>query len=595
MIDTALSLRQFQQAAKNCTEVFKTQQASKLAVAIETLIRTGDAFIDQYPNLALLLVNSNDKSLNLLESILLKQVLTTRLFSAKLSLLPKAATSVTRASLYILYWLTPGLIALKNKRITSSAYQQYKNQAIIKAFKIAYHLKLADKEAIKLLSQIAGKNKYSSTNQLLQTLVLLAINSNLSANLRLQDKGKTFVHALSEQLNCSNRHLSFPCPYMVNYLPQLQHLASDSLFAGNLIFVAKRGYFLALGQSSDLDSWYCVSFNPETKKLTGDLIRIAYYTISQVIPQFRIEYDQLWHLYATHKSQWPIELNHFVSDGYYDPKALRYAVPEFWPKATKALLQGNINQLSQAINGRGEFRDILLSYASDANRSKMAIKDTKHAVSLLGLDRVFPVIATGMMKLVEQSYRFSGSDELNNKVDFLSRLALKLSSVHAKAALPEYHVLIVRLLALSLFTIPKVAFSASSVQPHQVKVILPSLDHVSLAEIYQYPKVNLWLQVISHMIDVWQLPNVIKNFIQKYLSSLTSSKAVKYTEIEQEWLNMIQHCNLVLLFSLNYPLDDGITAKITRYAKKIGYKQPAQLQQDAKALALELNLKTSLV
>ena len=192
-----------------------------------------------------------------------------------------------------------------------------------------------------------------------------------------------------------------------------------------------------------------------------------------------INLEQLWQCYIDLKAEWPIEDDHFSNTSYYDPVTLKYSVPEFWPKPTKALLNGNIKELSQAVDSRPEFRNILQGYASKANRNKLEVTSSKHAITLLGLERVFPVITSGMMKLVEENYRFTGSEELNNKVSYLSAIALKLAENKIKHSLPEYHALIVRLLALSLFTIPKVAFSASSQNKRLLKPMFDKSSHLS--------------------------------------------------------------------------------------------------------------------
>ena len=403
----------------------------------------------------------------------------------------------------------------------------------------------------------------------------------------------SFDHAVNEQLILAKSWYWLENRFLPCYLPQLQTLSNESWFAGNLVLSPHLGYFIALTQSPDLENWYCLPFNPKERSITAEVTKIANYQMTRVYPQFNLQRNELWQSYLAVKSDWPLEDEHFVSAGYYDPVTLKYSVPDFWPNTTKALLTGNIKELGEAIDTRSEFRDILLTYASQANRNQLPVKSSKHAVSLLGLDRIFPIITCGMMKLVEESFRFTGSHELNNKVNFISSIASSLAEKSAKHSLPEYHALLARLFALSLFTIPKVAFSASSHNKTSLSLMFPNNHHLCLAEIYQYPKLELWLKVILHMIDIWKLPKVIRQFVSKYITALKSNVSPNFSALELEWLTILEQTNLIYLTCLYPKLDKNLRVKITACAQKQGLSVK-QLNEEAQSLALQLNIKTSL-
>lgn len=593
MSKLAPTLHQLQLAAKDCAQIIVKRQPTALEAAIESALLACEKFTQLDPQFALLLLNNNEHKLNMLENMIIKLLLTTSLFGTKLNVLPKTIKTLNRANLYLLYCAMASLTKVAKKQLNVRQFQQHKARFISNAFTLAYKLKIQDKEVIKLLSQLAKTNKFHNTNQVLQALTLLSFNTNLSACFPLQ-KALTFEQALNGQLTLPESWLVLENKLLQNHLQLMQTITDQSLFAGNVMFAPNLGYFVAIAQSPDLESWYCLPYQPKTKTFAEEIQKVAHYQITKVFAQIKLDQDALWQCYLTVKADWPLEEDHFSSTSYYDPITLKYSVPEFWPKTTKALLTGNIKELSQAIDSRSEFKGILLSYASQANRHKLAVTSSKHAITLLGLERVFPVITGGMMKLVEENFRFTGSDELNNKVSYLSAIALKLAEHKLKHSLPEYQALIVRLLALSLFTIPKVAFSASSQNKKQLHALFPKSQHICLAEIYQYPKIDLWLKVALHMIEVWKLPKVLKQFITKYLTSQRGNLATSYSAMELEWMELTELTNLLFLLSFEPVLDKSLQVKLAASAKKHGMTLP-QLKQQAIRIALELNVKTSLL
>ena len=592
MSKQAPTLKQLQLAAKDCAQIILKRQPTSLETAIESALLACENFTKLDPQFALLLLNNNEQKQNSLENTIIKLLLTTSLFGTRLNVLPKTIKTVNRACLYLLYCTISSLQKLQRKQITVQQYRMQKKRFCHHAFTLAYKLKIEDKEVIKLLSQLAKANKFHQTNQVLQVLTLLSFNTNLAIGFPIH-KALTFEQALNSQLTLPPSWLVIEDPLLNNHLQLMQKVSDETLFSGNLLHCPNLGYFVAISQSPDLESWYCLPYQTNNKEFNHEVVKVAHYQITKVLPQVKLNIEQLWQCYQQAKAEWPLEDDYFSNTSYYDPVTLKYSVPEFWPKTTKALLTGNIKQLSQAIDSRAEFKNILLGYATNANRNKLEVTSSKHAITLLGLERVFPVITSGMMKLVEENYRFTGSDELNNKVSYLADISLKLAESKIKHSLPEYQALIVRLLALSLFTIPKVAFSASSQNKRVLKPVFDRGNHICLAEIYQYPRIDLWLKVALHMIEVWKLPKVLKQFITKYLTSQRSNLVTSYSAMELEWLELIEQTNLVFLLTFEQPLDKGLQQKLAHSARKYGMTLK-QLQQQAQRIALELNVKTSL-
>lgn len=591
MKEQSPTLQAFILAVKQCSQVIIKQRPRQLEEAIEAALIATDKLTDLDPQLALLLLNCNHHDLSMMDNLVAKQLLTVSLLCHKLNLLPKSIKTVSRSCFYILYSAFASLKKLKQGHLSPKQYQGVKTRFTSTAFTLAYKLKIEDKEVIKLLSQLAQTNKFCNTNQLIQTVTLLSFNTSLAIGFNIS-KPVNFEHALNTQLAVNSTWLGISYRFLNTQLPILQTLSEGSFFAGNVIYSPESGYYLAVCQSADLATWHCLPFDPRTKAFGSEVINIESELITRSFAQVKVDITSFWQSYINVCDELPTEDSHFSSSAYYDPITMKYSVPEFWPQATQALLNGNIQELSDIVDSRGEFKQILLSYASTSNRNNIQISSSKHAITLLGLDRVFPVIASGMMELVEDSYKFTGSDELNNKVAYLTALVSKLAESKAKHSLPEYHSLIVRLLSLSLFTIPKVAFSASSHSAAQLKVVSRT-PQLSLAEIYQYPRVELWLKIALHLIDTWKLPNLIKQFVTKYLTSLNKPVKTSYSALELEWLEMVELSNLLFLFSYQHDFSDGFNNKLDIVAKKHKLSREV-LEQSAKTYALELNYKTSL-
>ena len=128
---------------------------------LNQVLQALDRFVELDSQFALLLLNHNDKQISWLENVIIKQLLTTGLFGAKLSVLPKSIKTLNKVCLYLLYCLTPALMRFRKKQISAKQFQMLQKRIVQQAFRLTYQLKLQDKEAIKLLSQIAKTNKFS--------------------------------------------------------------------------------------------------------------------------------------------------------------------------------------------------------------------------------------------------------------------------------------------------------------------------------------------------------------------------------------------------------------------------------------------------
>ena len=288
-----------------------------------------------------------------------------------------------------------------------------------------------------------------------------------------------------------------------------------------------------------------------------------------------------------------IKTNYFHPDGLYNIENQSFCVPDFWPKMTNALLQDKRLYLSKAIDSQSEVKDIVLHYAKKISRQNISITNTNHAIAMLGTERLFPVITLGMVELVQRSYAFMGSDELNNKINRLTNLSQITAKQYCRQSMPEYVPLVNRLLALSLFSIPKVTFSSNS---HNVTKIHPLFanDHFCLAEIHQYKNLKLWLQVLNSLVATWRLPKPIKQFITKYIHSIANKTVQKWNAIEREWLLSIELATCYYMLLLNTEFTAQANTKFANLAKKHKLS-PETLYQQAQKAGTELNIYTSLL
>lgn len=565
-------VNELQLALADIKQVYLKQEHTKLEQVVDRTLSQIKSFEQQHYSVLNLVLNVQPIDLGTIDLLILRQVLISKKLATKLNYTLNSEVTMTKTSLFILYLLLPDIVSLLKQQISIDQFRTITRQTITNTFSLAFKLKVQDKDCLKLLSLLANKNKYSKTNLLAQTLVTLSINTNLLVNIKTGSERLNIEQALSSQFSVQPKWL-IPAPYVHSVLLDLLTINSSDLFAGHLIRTLDRKYYLVFIQSEDVSRWLCVEYDVEAKQFDSRLTEIEQDQITSFFPQCKLSLQQAIDAISQTMEDWQAYTESTNSD-ISSPQEFYHSVPDFWPKIVKTLTSANIKHLSESIELEPKLKQILLQYASGINREKLTIRSSKHAISLVGQERVFPIVTSGLLTAVQHNHRFIGSEAINEKIRLLTGMSYLVAKSNSTRTLPEYVPMFIQLLTMSLFSVPKVKFSVASNNKPKLESLFPDSQHISLAEVYQYPNIKLWQKINKTIIKKWGLPQYVDIFISKYLISTIKPSQAKFSSNEQEWLGCIELSLACYLILENTNVSTDIQKRLMVTAKR--YKMSLQ-------------------
>lgn len=561
-------VHELQLALTPIKQVFLKRDVTKLEQVV-------DSFLDQLQKLETLhspllnvIINTKPAELGSIGLIVLKQVLITKKLTRQLDYLPESEITIIKATLYVLYQLLPDLVPVLKQQSSLKQFQLNTQKVLIQTFNLVFKLKIKDKECLKLLSLLAKKNKYSKTNLLAQSTVLFGVNTNLLMSVKTSSSNLSFEQALSTQISIRPTWL-LPIKQLPCVLEEFLTISSSEFFAGNLIKTKSNRSFLTFTQTEQVSNWLCIEFDANTKTFIDVIEEVDTSQILAFFPQSRITLNDLILATSSTEQEWQ-PYTEVKDTSIFNNEKLTYSVPEFWPQMVKSLISGNVKQLSESIDAEPKLNNILLQYASSINRERNLIRSSKHAISLVGQERVFPIITNGLFSTVQQSYRFIGSDTINEKVSLLTGVAYLVAKDRNNISLPEYLPMFTRILATSLFSVPKVRFSATSHAKPKLESLCLSSQPICLAEVYQYHNFKVWQSISKNLVNSWRLPRYVDLFISKYLLGLTKPEQANFSAKEQELINGIELTVACYILLENGNLSDDLKKRLATTAKRYG-------------------------
>lgn len=561
-------VHELQLALTPIKQVFLKRDVTKLEQVV-------DSFLDQLQKLETLhspllnvIINTKPAELGSIGLIVLKQVLITKKLTRQLDYLPESEITIIKATLYVLYQLLPDLVPVLKQQSSLKQFQLNTQKVLIQTFNLVFKLKIKDKECLKLLSLLAKKNKYSKTNLLAQSTVLFGVNTNLLMSVKTSSSNLSFEQALSTQISIRPTWL-LPIKQLPCVLEEFLTISSSEFFAGNLIKTKSNRSFLTFTQTEQVSNWLCIEFDANTKTFIDVIEEVDTSQILAFFPQSRITLNDLILATSSTEQEWQ-PYTEVKDTSIFNNEKLTYSVPEFWPQMVKSLISGNVKQLSESIDAEPKLNNILLQYASSINRERNLIRSSKHAISLVGQERVFPIITNGLFSTVQQSYRFIGSDTINEKVSLLTGVAYLVAKDRNNISLPEYLPMFTRILATSLFSVPKVRFSATSHAKPKLESLCLSSQPICLTEVYQYHNFKVWQSISKNLVNSWRLPRYVDLFISKYLLGLTKPEQANFSAKEQELINGIELTVACYILLENGNLSDDLKKRLATTAKRYG-------------------------
>ncbi|NVK24397.1 MAG: hypothetical protein HWE10_05680 [Gammaproteobacteria bacterium] len=543
------------QAAKKCQLVFIKQDTAQFESAATSLIASYQQCKSALPNVEWLTLNLFDSQLDYFSNLLLKQVAISSRINSQLSYQPSASNSNNLASLLVLFALFPVIVTAKKQPSEIPLLKKHLSSASTKAFVIGKHIKLSDQDSLKLLSQIARKNRYHCTNQFSQTTVLLCVNSNLLAHLGLFQPISNINSALSKQL-ASCRFSAIHNPWLANFLPEFLPLVSISTLTGSVaIDKNKRKLLLVEYQNiegSNNGQWLCLSLS---EKLSEQLEYINAADLRVLAPQQKISVSKLLsHLSSNTENKTSTQTK--CSD---NNTALKYQAPDEWRTIAQTLLLNNADKLANTLNKPGlpeQYKTNLLQYASELSRENVAITDVKHAINLLGIERVYPITLTSALKARAAEFRYNSSDLIQYKSELFCQLVsghTKVTAAHRSITSPEFMSVVSRLIFLALMSIPKANFAAASQTNINHDSNTSKQSPIALHQLYKLSNATTWYKITIALAQKWYLPNYHQSLIKAFFKPLLANSDIvqhsdtknKNREKHVEEVKILQQASLI--------------------------------------------------
>lgn len=510
-------VRSLIEKASACATIFKTQDSVLLQQAIDDLFESLTLSLETSTDTTLLLLNLRDKHRSFLTNTILKTVLVTSLLSLHSRYGKTTARRLVTASLLILYTITPYLLSVrKNPSLFNRYVNTFKHAASL-CFKQVKNIYIKEPDILRLISQIANINEFSSKNQLCQSIVIVGLNSAITTNSGVfGSSALTADNALMRSLTLKN----YICPkpftsiYTNNFIGVLPLLASGKLC------VLANGTAVIVGQQRVNDEFinnvtkrdiHCVPYI-KSKGIyqIANGLSISQNMIRFVLPQQAVDFTSISSKWLQCTLDLPLESKPLI----YESKT-RYMPPSHLESASKALLSETNQLIADYLSQDSMRSSLVMQYAQHSTRVMQPISSIKHAIALLGMIRIFPVVCISEMQVAESHNLAFGEYEIINKEEMFAKVANIITKTF-NFDIPEYVELLARVVFQGLMLIPKSRYAAS------VSTLLGANDEmtISLNTAFGQADAQSWFKTSKQLATKWKLPKL-------YLSSTTSFFEVK--------------------------------------------------------------------
>lgn len=516
-IDKSDAISNFIASAASCATIFRTQDNKALRVSLGDLFDAMEFALTHAPNTCFLLLNVRDKKQSYLTNLIIKTALITQVLSHQGNYCSSTRKKLISASLLIIYAMAPYFLKVKTD---ANLFAQYKG-IFMSAAKITFkHVKneyIDQPDILRILSQIANINEFKSKNQLCQTIVIVSVNSAVYACPFLLSKPLTADTALAKSLTqpsivCSKH---FTESYAGIFEPCISILSYGKLCvsADNQFLLCVDHKVISKHQIAEVP---CISYEKvEERNTLVSLLVSSTNKVRFVIPQHAINFEVAFNLLSVDAIEnfAGIKLNNSETNA-------RYSPPDYLDKTSTALLSETTMLIADYLSEDIHKSKLVMDYAKGVTRTQQPISNIRHAIALLGMIRIYPVVCISEMKVLQQTNLSFGEYEVINKENVFAKIANELSKV-ANFAIPEYQELVARLLFQGLMLIPKSRYSASI-----ATLLGPNENDLhTLNDALGKAKLENWWRCSKKLALDWKLPKV-------YVATLNSFFEVKSKNVE---------------------------------------------------------------
>lgn len=442
---------------KFLSDVFDQQQLTQIETATEQFIKVVQVAFSNHPLTLLSLLNLQEKRLNYRQNILLKIAISSFLITEQNHCEVQSQKALMKTCLLLLLPVHRHLTIVKDN--------PKKQQAIIR------HLRNAPKQAFSLLK---------SASEIPQTcLRLLTLLGGINKRFQSDSKNQGMI-ALSLELSFLQLPFTANKPLCFEQALQTVVLAKPLMFTSNRFSVWYSE--LIAGLNSTL-----LSFTPAANQHKDIIFVMAqYHTNDEIVAlhygkNLTPSVTQVEYLKDTNNLRFypqqkvdcllllsflNIQQEHFIKAinprhiKQYTRKSASLLPSQEFQKLSPLLLNAKTSHIERTLAQTAVANDIL-HYAGQLTRNKTSPTELKHALAIMGVERLSPVLAIcELSRAQQQNYGFNNFD-IVNQLEFYS-YSSKTIAKHFSSQLPEVSELLSLLLFTSLLKIPKAHYVISS-------------------------------------------------------------------------------------------------------------------------------------
>ncbi len=505
--------------AVNCQAQLKVTDKQLLESHFDALISQSHFVVNAHPCIYGVILNTTDKKLTFAASSLVKHICFCHVLFAKAQVEPQQANSLIKASLYLLTDILPQVELTKAEPKKAPSLVKHILGSTKRVFNRATRLKINDTLALKLLSQLSGNNTYSSSNGFIQSLLVMSVNTSMVASLGLTTK-LSYRNAFN-QLLANPTAFCFKQGFIQPYKKQLSQLITLFNHQGSLIRLTNKNLAVMAEQNPTTSQYGLFECGQRSLVAPSEYQEVDAEDIHTTLDQQVI--DQLsvikW------LSEQDVILQHQSVTKVLSP-VNRYSASSDWKTISRAFTSNNNKTLTKVLQQYPQQSKLVLDYASQNNRQKLAVHDIQLAIAMLGKQQLLPTLCIANIQVKQQQVNQIGSDVINYRVDLFCQLVGELHEL-THIGLPKYHQLIARILMIGLMTIPKVMFSASSPSP----VVEPKGQRLeTLAQLFGLTTLGNWKKLSLMLAKSWLLPAKYYQIIEQYFTLLAKVSNARTAE-----------------------------------------------------------------
>ena len=496
---------------------------------------------DQSPAQLIACINLTHNKYGFFTNLIVKLSVTSQLFALANQYTSNAAEQLAKVNLLMLQAVAKPILQIKNRPALLTKYRPHLRQAARIAFKKTDKQAFQDQDTLRLLSQLAGLNKYAATNQNAQNICKLAINTTFFCQ-PIHSQTKLSLKVALDRILAGSTNVFPPCEDP-NLALRTKQWLEPLLQSGNLVRLANQHFGILLSKATaGKEQWCLFEFN-QNKLDTNAQFKIVKETdIRLVMPQQSMDLFVLLRLFSGNieqiSSAVPKPLLQPLGRHGVDLVACNEMV------ATAEVLQTEHQQrIREYLSNQYEACQRVLDHASRVNRQQQKVTDLKHALALIGVLRLYPVIADSKLISLQQEQIKLGLLEVLNKSDRYANIMFSLA-VNTELEIPEYAMFLGRVMFQSLITIPKAGYAAAS-PAH------PAIHQASSLSGAFAPTVHKqWRQVCVKMSQNWCLPKAYLASLKNYFDLIDNKVQLQALPRSSQRIVAVLHLGTIMFLHI---------------------------------------------